>query len=139
MFPPNTRILVVDDMLSMVEFLRKSLMGMGFTQILTANNGMLAYDVISKQHAAKQPVELVLADWAMPVCNGFELLKRIRASQEFSTLPFIMVTAEGETNQVLEVVNAGVSNYLVKPITAQSLKDKIEKVWKKLNDDSSGT
>lgn len=132
MFPEETRILVVDDMSSMVEFLKTELQNMGYESLYSASNGEEAFGILKKQLAEREPIELLLCDWSMPLMNGVELLRRIRGTAELKDLPFIMITAEGEADQVMEVINEGVSNYIVKPVIPTVLREKMKKVWKKI-------
>jgi two-component system chemotaxis response regulator CheY len=77
--------------------------------------------------------ELIVSDWNMPNMTGLEFLKTVRADPKFKHLPFLMVTAEAEKENIIEAVKAGVSNYIVKPFTGQALKDKLEKIDQMLN------
>jgi len=129
MFDPKTRILVVDDMLTMRKLVSKVLKELSFTDITEAADGILAWEAIEK---ANPPFGLVVSDWNMPNCTGLDLLKRVRSSSTHGKLPFILVTAEAEQHQVVEAVKAGVSNYVIKPFTADALKGKIEAVHKKI-------
>lgn len=133
MFPNTTRILVIDDMNTMRQLVKAQLKAMGFSNFLEAENGEKAYEILIGQIAKKEPIELVLSDWNMPVMTGLELLKKVRAMPEFKTLPFMLVTAEGEQHQVIDAIKSGVSNYLVKPFTPAAIQEKIAAVWKRHN------
>lgn len=133
MFPETTRILIVDDMMTMRALIKGQLKGMGFKHFIEADNGENGYNVLVAQLAANTPIELVLSDWNMPQLNGLDFLKKVRASKDFKNLPFMLVTAEGEQAQVMEAIKAGVSNYLVKPFTPLLIKEKMEAVWKKIS------
>ena len=128
MFDPKTRILVVDDMLTMRKLVSKVCKELGFSDITEATDGALAWQAIS---TASPPFGLVISDWNMPNCTGLELLKRVRGDAKFAKLPFVLVTAEAEQHQIIEAVKAGVSNYVVKPFTADGLKQKLEQVHAK--------
>ena len=78
------------------------------------------------------PVELVISDWNMPNATGLDLLKRVRADSRYKGLPFLLVTAETETAQVKEAFAAGVSHFVVKPFTAETIREKLEAVQKKI-------
>jgi len=129
MFDLKTRILVVDDMMTMRKLVIKVCKEIGFSDITEAEDGAKAWESVS---SANPPFGLLISDWNMPNATGLDLLKRIRADSRFGKLPFIMLTAEAEQHQVVEAVKAGVSNYLVKPFTAGSLREKIEAVHKKI-------
>lgn len=128
MFPLNTNILIVDDMSTMRKMIRKMLTEIGYTNLTEAADGALGWQEIS---TAKVPFGLVISDWNMPNSTGIDLIKRIRADGRFKGLPFLMVTAESDTEQVKEAVLSGVDNYIVKPFTAETLKEKIQTIYKK--------
>ncbi len=126
MFDPKTKVLVVDDMLTMRKIIIKILKELGFSDITEAANGEEAW-----QKTQSGQFGLIISDWNMPVCSGLEFLKKVRGAPELSKLPFLLVTAEAEQQQVLEAIKSGVDQYIVKPFTAQSLKSKLEAVYKK--------
>jgi two-component system, chemotaxis family, chemotaxis protein CheY len=128
MFDLKTKILVVDDMMTMRKIEIKILKEIGFTDISEASNGIEAWEKISK---ADVPFGLVISDWNMPQCSGLDLLKRVRSDQKVKKTPFVMVTAEAEQHQVMEAVKAGVDQYVVKPFNKESLMMKLEMVHKK--------
>jgi two-component system chemotaxis response regulator CheY len=130
MFDLSTRILVVDDMLTMRKLVGKVCKDIGFTDITEAADGNLAWQALN---AASPPIGLIISDWNMPNCSGIDLLRKIRSDAKYGKLPFILVTAEAEQSQIIEAVKAGVSNYVVKPFTADVLKQKLEQVHTKLN------
>ena len=129
MFDFNKRVLVVDDMLTMRKLVSKHCTKIGFTDIIDAEDGNKAWEAIN---SATPPVTLVLSDWNMPECSGLDLLKKIRGDEKLKWLPFIMITAESEKNQIVEAIKAGVSNYIVKPFSADQLKSKLEETHAKL-------
>jgi two-component system chemotaxis response regulator CheY len=127
MFANNIKILIVDDMMTMRKLVKKALTDMGFSSFEEASDGQLAWEKLQNT----PDVALIVSDWNMPNCTGLEFLKRVRSDSRFKKLPFILLTAEAEAHQVTEAVQAGVSNYCVKPFTADSLKQKIEQTYKK--------
>lgn len=129
MFDLSTKILIVDDMMTMRKIVAKACKEIGFTDLTEAADGALAWQKISESEA---PFGLIISDWNMPNCTGVELLKRIRASQKYSKTPLILVTAEAEQSQIIEAVKAGVSGYVVKPFTTQTLGAQIEAVHSKM-------
>ena len=130
MFDLSTRILIVDDMMTMRKMVGKVCKEIGFTDLTEAADGALAWEAITN---AKPAFGLVISDWNMPNCTGIELLKRVRGSPRTATLPFVLVTAEAEQHQIVEAVKAGVSNYVIKPFTADSIREKLEQVHKKIS------
>ena len=128
MFNFNTRILIVDDMMTMRKIVAKNCREIGFTNFIEAADGALGWEAITQ---ADPPIGLVISDWNMPNCTGLDLLKRVRADSRFKHLPFILVTAEAEAHQIAEAVRAGVDNYVVKPFSKDSLVSKLEAVHRK--------
>lgn len=131
MFGPETKILVVDDMLTMRKIIMKQLKEMGFTNLHEAKDGELAWQAIEKEKASGQPFDLVLSDWNMPVKTGLELLRMCRNQEEMKQLPFVLITAESEASQVMEAVKIGVSQYIVKPFSPEQLKEKLQQTYQK--------
>ncbi|MBX2986842.1 MAG: response regulator [Bdellovibrionaceae bacterium] len=131
MFDPNTRFLVVDDFKTMRTIVKKTLSGLGYTQIDEAEDGKVAHAMVQKALSDGKPYGCVVSDWNMPNTTGLEFLKLVRASDPTKGLPFILVTAENEQSQVIEAVKAGVSNYLVKPFTPADFQKKLEVAWAK--------
>ncbi len=127
MFPLNTKILIADDMIIMRKLVKKSLTDMGFSSFEEAADGQLAWTILNEQ----PDIGLIVSDWNMPNCTGLEFLKRIRMDAKFKSLPFLLLTAEAQSEQVKEALVAGVDGYVVKPYTTVSLKDQIEKIFKK--------
>lgn len=129
MFDLKTRVLVVDDMMTMRKLVAKACKEIGFTDITEANDGAQAWTLIGE---ASPPFGLVISDWNMPNSTGLDLLKRVRADGRYGKMPFLLVTAEAEQHQILEAAKAGVSQYVIKPFTSESLREKIESVHKKM-------
>lgn len=127
MFSPESKILIVDDMMTMRKLVKKALDTMGFKNVEEAEDGQKAWEKLQ----GSPDTALVISDWNMPNCTGLEFLKRVRTDSRFKKLPFILLTAEAEAHQVTEAIQAGVSNYCVKPFTPDSLKQKIEQTYKK--------
>jgi len=117
-------VLVVDDYSTMVRIIRNLLRQLGFENVDDASDGQLA---LAKMRGKKYG--LVISDWNMEPMTGYELLKEVRADPNLAPVPFIMVTAESKTENVIAAKQAGVSNYIVKPFNAETLKSKIESVF----------
>ena len=133
MFPPKSRMLVVDDMGPLRAIVKGQLKDLGFIDILEASDGHRAIEVLKTEFLKGQPVELILSDWNMPVMKGIEFLKLVRADKRLGPLPFIMITAESERTLVMDAVKAGVSSYIMKPFTPAMLEAKMKTVWTKLH------
>jgi two-component system, chemotaxis family, chemotaxis protein CheY len=123
-FDLSTPILVVDDYATMIRILRNLLKQLGFENVDDASDGSSA---LVKMHGKKYG--LVISDWNMEPMTGYDLLKEVRANAELSQTPFIMITAESKTENVIAAKKAGVSNYIVKPFNAATLKTKIDAVF----------
>jgi two-component system chemotaxis response regulator CheY len=117
-------VLVVDDYSTMIRIIRNLLRQLGFENVDDASDGSAALAKMRNRRYG-----LVISDWNMEPMTGYELLKQVRATPEFSKTPFIMVTAEAKTENVIAAKKAGVNNYIVKPFNAQTLKTKIETVF----------
>ena len=121
-------VLVVDDMKTMRKIVIKSLKTVGFKNFVEAEDGQKAWEQLN---AAENNVGLIISDWNMPNCSGLDFLKRVRADSRVKTLPFIMLTAESEGEQVVEAVKAGVDNYIIKPFSVDVLKQKLADTHRK--------
>lgn len=120
----NMNILIVDDYTTMLRIIKNLLKQLGFNNVDEATDGSMAYEKMKTKS-----YNLVISDWNMEPMTGLELLKKIRASNEnFKTIPFIMVTAESKTENVIAAKQAGVNNYIVKPFNAETLKTKMTSV-----------
>jgi two-component system chemotaxis response regulator CheY len=117
-------VLVVDDYNTMVRIIRNLLKQLGFEDVDDACDGASA---LAKMRAKKYG--LVISDWNMEPMTGYELLKEVRSDPALGTTPFIMVTAESKTENVIAAKKAGVNNYIVKPFNAQTLQNKIQSVF----------
>ncbi len=129
MFDFSITVVVADDMASIRKVIIKCLNTIGFKNILEATNGQEALDhVINNQPA----VALIISDWNMPVMNGLEFLKKVREDSQIKHLPFMMVTSESDKEQILEAINSGVTGYILKPFTSESLFRRLEEASKRL-------
>jgi two-component system chemotaxis response regulator CheY len=122
----NMAILVVDDFSTMRRIIKNILRQLGFSNIHEADDGTTAWETLNKTR-----IDFVISDWNMPNMPGIELLRKVRGSEEFAALPFLMVTAEAQQENIIEAVQAKVSNYIVKPFTAETLGQKIDKIFDK--------
>ncbi len=120
----SMKVLIVDDMSTMRRIIKNIFKQLGFTNMDEAENGQQALEKLRAQHFG-----FVVSDWNMPVMSGIDLLRSIRADTALKDLPVLMVTAEAQKEQVMEAVQAGVSNYIVKPFTAETLQEKIDKIF----------
>jgi two-component system, chemotaxis family, chemotaxis protein CheY len=123
-FDLSMPILVVDDYSTMIRIIRNLLKQLGFENVDDASDGSAA---LAKMQTRKYG--LVISDWNMEPMTGYDLLREVRASPELSKTPFIMITAESKTENVIAAKKAGVSNYIVKPFNAATLKTKMETVF----------
>ena len=126
----DIKILVVDDMSTMRKIIKNMLGQIGFTNITEADDGATAWPLMEKATADGIPYEFIVSDWNMPQMSGLDLLKKVRATPGLEKLPFLMITAEAEQGNVVIAVKAGVSNFIVKPISPAVLKEKIDKIFK---------
>ena len=122
---PKMKILVVDDMSTMRRIVKSIIKQLGFANVEEAENGQEALDKLRAESFG-----FVISDWNMPVMTGIELLRAIRADDKLKAIPVLMVTAEAQKENLVEAIKAGVSNYIVKPFTAEVLQEKMNKIFK---------
>lgn len=122
----NMKILVVDDFSTMRRIVKNILRQLNFVNITEADDGSTALEILQREK-----IEFVVSDWNMPKMTGLELLKAVRADDALKHIPFLMVTAEAQQENIIEAVKSGVSNYIVKPFTAETLSQKINQIFTK--------
>ena len=127
MADPKTRFLVVDDFSTMRRIVRNLLKELGYSNVDEAEDGAMALSKLKNDH-----FDFVISDWNMPVMDGLEMLKNIRADTTLSALPVLMVTAEAKKENIIAAAQAGASGYVVKPFTAATLDEKLSKIFEKL-------
>ena len=120
----NMKILVVDDSATMRRIVSNVLSMLGFANITTAINGKEALQALGSDD-----FDLVVSDWKMEPINGLDLLKKIRGDEKLKDLPFIMLSAESDKRSIIETINNGVSEYIVKPFSKETLKGKIQNIF----------
>jgi two-component system chemotaxis response regulator CheY len=119
----DIRFLVVDDFSTMRRIVKNFLNDLGYTNVAEADDGKTALPILKEGN-----VDFLVTDWNMPGMPGLELLKAVRADPQLAKLPVLLLTAEAKREQIVEAAQAGVNGYVVKPFTAQVLKEKIEKI-----------
>jgi len=122
------KILIVDDFSTMRRIIKNLLRDLGFNDTTEADDGQTALPLLKTGK-----FDFLVTDWNMPGMDGLTLLKTVRADDELKTLPVLMVTAEAKREQIVEAAQAGVNGYVVKPFTAVTLKEKIEKIFERLD------
>ena len=120
----SIKVLIVDDFATMRRIVKGVLKQLGFNNIIEAEDGNAALEELRKEK-----IGLIVSDWNMPNMSGLDLLKVVRGDDQFKNIPFIMVTAEGQKENVIEAVKSGVSNYIVKPFTPETFNEKLQKVF----------
>ncbi|PSU11250.1 chemotaxis protein CheY [Photobacterium ganghwense] len=123
----NMKILIVDDFSTMRRIVKNLLRDLGFNNTQEADDGLTALPMLKKGG-----FDFVVTDWNMPGMQGIDLLKHIRADAELKHLPVLMITAEAKREQIIEAAQAGVNGYIVKPFTAATLKEKLEKIFERM-------
>ncbi|PKG39865.1 chemotaxis response regulator CheY [Psychromonas sp. Urea-02u-13] len=123
----NMKVLIVDDFSTMRRIIKNLLRDLGFTNTFEADDGSTALPMLKDGS-----FEFVVTDWNMPIMQGIDLLKEIRKDPKLKHLPVLMVTAEAKREQIIEAAQAGVNGYIVKPFTAGTLKEKLDKVFERL-------
>jgi two-component system chemotaxis response regulator CheY len=120
----SINVLIVDDFATMRRIIKGVLKQLGFSNLIEAEDGDAALKELKKEK-----IGLIVSDWNMPNMTGLELLKAVRADKDLKDIPFLMVTAEGQKENVIQAVQAGVSNYIVKPFTPETFNAKLEKIF----------
>lgn len=120
----DKKILIADDFAEMRMIIRSILKNIGFTNINEADGGKAVLRLLKKQK-----YDLILCDWNMPDMPGVEVLRKIRSDDELKDMPFIMITAEAQKENILEALEAGVSSYIVKPFAAETVTKKINEIF----------
>ena len=123
-YNPNMRVLIVDDFSTMRRIVRNILRQLGFNNVVEADDGTTAWETLNREK-----IDFIVSDWNMPKMTGIELLRKARACEQVADTPFLMVTAEAQQENIIEAAQAKVSNYIVKPFTADTLKQKIDKIF----------
>ncbi|MDX1552978.1 MAG: chemotaxis response regulator CheY [Marinobacter sp.] len=123
----NMKILIVDDFSTMRRIIKNLLRDLGFTNTDEADDGNTALPMLRSGK-----YDFLVTDWNMPGMSGLDLLKHVRADENLKTLPVLMVTAEAKRDQIVAAAQAGVNGYVVKPFTAAVLKEKIEKIFERI-------
>ena len=124
----DMKILVVDDFSTMRRIIKNLLRDLGFTNTSDADDGQTALPMLKSG-----TYDFLVTDWNMPGMTGIELLKAVRADPDLASLPVLMVTAEQKKEQIVEAAQAGVNGYIVKPFTAITLKEKIDKIFERID------
>ena len=122
------KILIVDDFSTMRRIIKNLLRDLGFDNTQEADDGQTALPMLQSGN-----FDFLVTDWNMPGMQGIDLLKEVRKSDALKNLPVLMVTAESKREQIVEAAQAGVNGYIVKPFTAQTLKEKIDKIWERID------
>jgi two-component system chemotaxis response regulator CheY len=120
----NMKVLVVDDFATMRRIVKNILKQIGFTNIIEAEDGKSALKMLQSDK-----FDLIMCDWNMPEMPGIELLGKVRADEQLKGIPFVMVTAEAQKENIIEAVKAGVNSYIVKPFTAEIVEQKLKKLF----------
>jgi two-component system chemotaxis response regulator CheY len=123
-YDKNMKVLIVDDFSTMRRIVKNILRQLGINNISEAEDGAKAAAILEIDK-----FDLIISDWNMPNMTGIELLRHVRSTDHIKDVPFLMVTAEAQQENIIEAVKAKVSNYIVKPFTADTLNEKMEKIF----------
>jgi two-component system chemotaxis response regulator CheY len=124
----NMKILIVDDFPTMRRIIKNLLNDLGFNNIIEADDGTTALPMLQTGS-----FDYLITDWNMPKMSGIDLLRAVRADSKLSTIPVLLVTAEAKREQIIEAAQAGVNGYIIKPFTAETLKEKLDKTLERLS------
>ena len=123
----NMKILIVDDFATMRGIIKNLLRDLGYNNVSEADDGQTALPVLRAGN-----FDFLITDWNMPIMTGLDLLKAVRGDAKLAKLPVLLVTAEAKRDQIVEAAQAGVNGYVVKPFTANTLKEKIDKIFERI-------
>ncbi len=123
----NMKILIVDDFSTMRRIIKNLLRDLGFNNTQEADDGNTAYPMLESGD-----FDFLVTDWNMPGMTGIDLLKKVRTTEKLASMPVLLVTAEQKREQIVEAAEAGVNGYIVKPFTAETLKEKIAKIFERI-------
>jgi two-component system, chemotaxis family, chemotaxis protein CheY len=132
MFPDYTKFLIADDTKTIRVLLKEILNNLGYRNIQEAEDGSQALQMLKDAATTKDPFTFIICDWNMPGLTGLDLLEVRNTDQRFKNIPFLMITIESERDYVLRAVAMGVSDYVVKPFSENTLKAKMQSVWNRL-------
>jgi two-component system chemotaxis response regulator CheY len=124
----DMRILVVDDFSTMRRIVKNLLKELGFSNFSEAEDGVQAWSALEESGG----FDFIVSDWNMPNMTGIDFLRKVRADPRFKNTPFLLITAEAKRSQILEAAEAGVNGYIVKPFTAATLNEKIQKIFARI-------
>ncbi len=125
---PNMKILIVDDFSTMRRIIKNLLRDLGYNNTSEADDGQTGLPMLQNTK-----FDFLVTDWNMPGMTGIDLLKAVRADPKLASLPVLMVTAEAKREQIVEAAECGVNGYIIKPFTAATLKEKIDKVFERID------
>ncbi|MCK5335104.1 MAG: chemotaxis response regulator CheY [Gammaproteobacteria bacterium] len=124
----NMKILIVDDFSTMRRIIKNLLRDLGFNNTQEADDGQTAWPMLQTGN-----FDFLVTDWNMPIMTGIELLEKVRGDESLASLPVLLVTAEAKKEQIVQAAQAGVNGYVVKPFTAITLKEKIDKIFERID------
>lgn len=137
MFPSQTRILICDDMPAIRDMVSRELRRLGYQDQVIAADGEEAWGIFEKASYTSDPFGLIISDWNMPQLTGLQFLKKVRSSPKGAKTPFVLLTAEGQKEQVLEAISCGVTQYILKPFSSKNFEDKLLSAWTKASSSPS--
>ena len=133
MYKEATKFLIVDDFAISRKIMKKALAEIGYKNSVEAVDGVDAFKILSESQKTDAPVDFIISDWNMPNMLGIDLLRKCRAEQDFKAIPFILITVESETTQILEAGVAGATDFIIKPFAVDELRLKLIGAYKKIN------
>lgn len=130
---PRGRVLIVDDSRCVRHFLKRQLQDYGFTEVVEAGCGLEAFQKLDEYTRAQMPFDLIISDCNMPEMSGIELLRHVRKSPMTRSLPFLLLTTDNQKSHILNALNFGVSNYILKPCSRQVLFTKLQNYFEPIS------
>lgn len=129
--PSDCKILIVDDSRNMRELIMAILYEMGYKKNLQAASVDKAFEILNQEYDSEEPVQLILSDYDMPEKNGYDFITQIRKDEKFKNLPFIVISAHGQFNAIIDIISAGADSFISKPFEKADLLEKFTAAWEK--------
>ena len=129
MFKANTKFLIADDSNIQRKIIKLILNDLGYMNLVEATDGQMALEAIMNSFNTNRPIQFIISDWEMPHMKGIDLLKTCKNHPVYKSIPFILLTAANAAPQIMQALAAEVSEYIVKPFSAETLRDKIDRIY----------
>lgn len=132
MFPSDSHLLIVEDSMALRTLIKRNLGNLGFKNVIEAEDGIDALEKLKSIYAEGKQVSLIISDWNMPNMSGIDLLVKVKSNPQFERIPFLMCTCESEISLVTLAISNGADDYIIKPVSEESLSERMCAIWDRL-------